>query len=62
MNRQKKEELKQARQQQGDHAQKDGQRQLGRPRQQNQQTGQSRQQDGQNRQQRQEAFQPINTD
>jgi len=59
MNRQKKEELKQARQQQGDHAPADGQQQLG---QQNQQTGQSRQQDGQNRQQGQEAFQPINTD
>ena len=43
MNRQKKEELKQARQQQGDHAPEDGQQQLG---QQNQQADQSRQQDG----------------
>ena len=58
MNRQKKEELKQANQQQGDHSQQQGHKPVSV--QQSQQPGQSRQQGDRGGQQ--EAFRPTDTD
>jgi hypothetical protein len=58
MNRQRKEELKQAQRQQGDRSQQHGQKPM--PAQQSQQSGQVRQQGDQDG--NQEAFRPIDTD